>query len=81
MKIPWQQLPTDTLEKMLEEIVTRDGTDYGAAEKTTKQKVKSAQKQLAAGRAHLFWDSKLESASLLSTDQITKLQKKADDRD
>lgn len=80
MKIPWQQLPSDTLEKMLEEIVTRDGTDYGVAEKTTAQKVKSALGQLASGRAHLFWDSELESASLLSADQIDILEKEHGDR-
>ena len=81
MKIPWRQLPLETLENMLEEIVTRDGTDYGSTEKTTAEKVKSARAQLASGSAHLYWDAKLETASLLSTDQIAKLEKQAADRD
>ena len=81
MRIPWRKLPLETLENMLEEIVTRDGTDYGSSEKTTAEKVRSAHAQLVSGSAHLYWDAKLESASLLSTDQVAKLEKQATDRD
>ena len=81
MRIPWRQLPVETLENMLEEIVTRDGTDYGSSEKTTAEKVRSAQAQLVSGSAHLYWDAKLESASILSSDQVAKLEKQPTDRD
>ncbi len=74
MKIPWQKLPPETLESLLEEIVTRDGTDYGLLEKSTAQKVKIAKNQLVSERAFLFWDSKLESASLISVEQKRGLE-------
>ncbi len=70
MKIPWEALPKDTLDILLEEIVTRDGTDYGRSEKTTLQKVTRARNQLTNGLAELHWDPVTESASLLSRDQV-----------
>ena len=32
MIIPWERIPPDTLERLIEEYVTRDGTDYGTVE-------------------------------------------------
>lgn len=69
MKIPWQSVNTETLDSLLEEIVTRDGTDYGAIEKSTEQKVTFARNQLKSGYAVLFWNSEIESATLLSPQQ------------
>ena len=55
---------------MLSELVTRDGTDYGAVERTTEAKVAAALRQLQKGSAVLYWDEESESASLLSRDQL-----------
>ncbi len=73
MKIPWNEIPAPTLDAMLEEIVTRDGTDYGVTEKTTLQKVTFARNQLKSGLAILFWDAESESATLLSPSQVESL--------
>ena len=70
MKIPWESLPGETLDTLLEEIVTRDGTDYGDVEKSTSQKLTYARNQLKAGYAILYWDAELESASLLTPQQV-----------
>jgi len=70
VEIPWQELDSETLDRMLSELVTRDGTDYGARERTTEEKVENARKALAAGRALLYWNEELESASLVSADQV-----------
>ena len=67
--IPWQSVPADTLDAMLEEIVTRDGTDYGAVEKSTAQKQLTARRQLEAGYVLLLWNDETESASLVSRDE------------
>ncbi len=75
MIIPWQSLNTDILDAMLEEIVTRDGTDYGDVEKTTLQKVSYAKNQIKAGYALIFWNTELESASLISPEQAEEIQK------
>ncbi len=40
VEIPWQELQGDTLYRLVEEFVTRDGTDYGAQEVAVEVKVK-----------------------------------------
>ena len=62
-----------TLDKLLEEIVTRDGTDYGVVEKSTLQKVTGARNQLKGGYAILIWNRESESASLVSRDQALSM--------
>lgn len=67
--IPWQSLAPETLDSLLEEIVTRDGTDYGAVEKSTAQKQRVARHQLEAGIAVLLWNDETETASLVSREE------------
>lgn len=38
-EIPWEAVPEDNLKRMIEEFVTRDGTDYGEQEMSLKTKV------------------------------------------
>lgn len=74
MQIPWQELDTETLTRMLAEIVTRDGTDYGLIETSTEAKVARAMKNLESGKAQLFWDTETETSSLIPTEQVTAEQ-------
>lgn len=66
MEIPWNSIDEATLNRLIGEIVTRDGTDYGSEEKTLEQKVEEVKIALAAGTAVLHWDSDSESAAILS---------------
>jgi len=72
MQIPHDTLAPETLQRLLEEIVTRDGTDYGVIERSTEEKVRAAQRALNDGNAQLFWDEESESASLRTLDQINE---------
>lgn len=65
IEIPWEKVPEQTLTHILEEIVTRDGTDYGAVEKSVATRVEQARSSLQKGRAVLAWDEETESASLI----------------
>ena len=73
MIIPEDSLDKELLERLLEEIVTRDGTDYGEIELSTEQKVKNALNGLKTGQTKLFWDADTESASLISKEQAKGL--------
>ena len=77
MKIDWQELDPETLDRLLQEVVTRDGTDYGAVERTTSSKVATARKALTAGRAELHWDIEAESAALLTPEEAAERAAKA----
>lgn len=75
VSIPWDSLEPDTLERLLSEIVTRDGTDYGAVETPTETRINRALKDLQWGRASLFWDPETETTALLPTDQVREIER------
>jgi len=64
MEIPWQSVAPDVLHKLLEELVSRDGTDYGVTEKTQAQKIAEVTEALRSGQAKLYWDADSETASI-----------------
>ncbi|MDH4016141.1 MAG: YheU family protein [Actinomycetota bacterium] len=63
VKIPLDALDDATLQRVAEEIVTRDGTDYGAVEKTLSEKVERLLRELRTGRAALWFDPETETMS------------------
>jgi|TARA_B110000483_G_scaffold145435_1_gene173636 uncharacterized protein YheU (UPF0270 family) len=73
MIIPEKTLKKEVLESLLEEIVTRDGTDYGEQELSTEQKVNNALRALEQGRMKLLWDAEIESASLVTSEKAKQL--------
>ncbi len=66
MIIPWQQLEPQVLYAFIEEIVTRDGTDYGFNEMATDTKIQQLLKQLKLGSSDLVWDSETETGNIIS---------------
>lgn len=68
--IPWLEIEPATLDNLLGEIVTRDGTDYGLVEQSTAQKVDAARRSLEQEKAVLYWNVESESAALMSIEEI-----------
>ena len=56
VEVPHQQLDPEVLRLLIEEFVTRDGTDYGVIERTLEQKVVAVMRQLEAGEAAIRVD-------------------------
>lgn len=73
MIIPYDSLEPHVLERLLQEIVTRDGTDYGEVELATSEKINAALRALKESRSVLLWDEASESASLVSKDYAKQL--------
>ena len=63
VRLPLDSLAEDTLRRVLEEIVTRDGTDYGAVEKSVDEKVARLERELRSGRAALWFDPETGTTS------------------
>lgn len=63
--IPPEQLAADTLHALIEEFVTRDGTDYGDIECSTVNKVEQVLGQLRRGEVCLCFDEATESCNIL----------------
>lgn len=73
MIIPWQQIPPETLSALLEEFVTRDGTDYGVEEISTDQKVEQVLGQLNRQEVFIIFDEASESCNILSKEDAKQL--------
>lgn len=66
MIIPHQQISPDALRGLIEDYITRDGTDYGEHEIPLNQKVQQVQRQLECGDVVVVFDVTSESVSLLT---------------
>ena len=62
------QLSPGALRGLVEEYVTREGTDYGHASWSLEDKVAQVFRQLDQGEARIVFDLELESASITCTD-------------
>jgi uncharacterized protein YheU (UPF0270 family) len=71
--IPYADMEKDTLNTLLEELVTRDGTDYGVVETSTAQKVQQVLLQLQQGTVCLCFDAETESCNILATAEAKRL--------
>jgi len=54
LKIPYDQLNPEALHGVIEEFVTRDGTDYGEIEVSLETKIAQVLTQLKSGKAVFF---------------------------
>lgn len=68
VEIPWQKLSEDAFQGMLEEMVSRDGTDYGEVELSTEEKIAQLRQALVSGRAYIAFCTETESWSVLPRD-------------
>ncbi len=64
MIIPWQTLEAATLMNIIEEVVLREGTDYGEAEYSLAQKKAQLLAQIQAGDLVIVWSELHESIDI-----------------
>lgn len=65
MRIPTDSLAPETLRRVVEEFVTREGTDYGMNNSEFSTKVDQVLRQLHKGEAMLVFDAESESCHIL----------------
>ena len=68
VKIPYEQLSPEALHGVIEEFVTRDGTDYGEVEVPLGAKIAQVMAQLKSGKAVIVFDQETESCTVLRRD-------------
>ncbi len=56
MEIPHTALSPEALQNLLEEFVTREGTDYGPQVYSLADKVRHVRRQIETGRAVILYD-------------------------
>lgn len=57
-------LSPEALRRLVEEFVTRDGTDYGTVERSVEEKIAQVLDQLRSGEARLVFDPETETANI-----------------
>jgi uncharacterized protein YheU (UPF0270 family) len=67
-------LSDDALRGMIEEFVTRDGTDYGEQEVSLKERVEEVRGQILTGKALIMFDSKTETTTVIPAEDLAKIQ-------
>ena len=64
VRIPWDSLSSDALQGVIEEFVTREGTEYGASEVSLDRKRADVLDQLKSGKACITWDDDVKTCSI-----------------
>ncbi|MCZ6784982.1 MAG: YheU family protein [Proteobacteria bacterium] len=72
VEIPTEELRPEVLRGLVEEFVTRDGTDYGAVERSLEEKIEAALAQLRSGEARVVFDPESESANIVLARDLAK---------
>lgn len=73
VEIPFNLLTDDALKGLIEEFVSREGTDYGQSEHTLDAKSASVRKQLATGRAVIVYDPATECCNIVLKEELGRL--------
>jgi len=64
MNIPFEELAVETLTAIIEEFISREGTDYGVHEISLEKKVKQVMNQLQCGEIVVTFDPESLSCDL-----------------
>lgn len=70
MEIPYQRLSESALRGLVEEFVTRDGTDYGETEVPLDRRVAEVLRQLERGEACVVFDPATETTSIVKREAL-----------
>lgn len=73
ISIPIEALEEETLLCMLQDFVTRDGTDYGLVETALETKVQQVRTALQNGHAVIVYDESSETFTILPKEEAKAL--------
>lgn len=66
LEVPYAQLDPDTLRRMIQEFVTRDGADWAEVGCTLEDKVEQVLRQLRNQEVKVVFDLKSQTANLVT---------------
>ena len=64
MLIPYTKLSEKALKGIIEEYISREGTEYGVKEYTFEQKIEQIRQQLLQGEIKINFDTETETCNL-----------------
>lgn len=72
IEIPLHLLTDDALRGLIEEFVSREGTDYGHSDFSLERKAASIKKQLETGRAVIVYDPATEGCNIVLKEDLKR---------
>jgi uncharacterized protein len=75
--VPHTSLSAAALAGVVEEFITREGTDYGLHEHTLEQKRASVLKQLTRGEVLIVFDAQTEAVTLVTRKELAEARRSA----
>jgi uncharacterized protein YheU (UPF0270 family) len=75
MIVPYEKLSTEALRGLIEEFVTRPGTDTGYTEGSLEENVEMVLMQLKLGDVLVVYDANLQTANIIPKDKLKEAQK------
>ena len=79
IEIPWDALEPDTLQRLVEEFVTRDGTDYGEQEVVLERKVSQVVNGIRHREYVIVFEPDSQATHILTRHQWREAQSSAQD--
>ncbi len=73
MIIPFQELSPEALQGVIEEFITREGTDYGEMEFSLADKVEQVRQQLLNKQVFILFDEVTQRCNIITKDQLDQL--------
>lgn len=66
VEVPYQQIDPETLQRMIQEFVSRDGADWGDAGCTLAEKVEQVLQQLRHKQAKIVFDLRSQTVNIVA---------------
>jgi hypothetical protein len=71
--VPFEQIPKDLLDKLLDSFISREGTDYGEIELTIEEKRDRLKSLLKQKEVFIAYDGESETFNLLSKQEAKQI--------
>jgi len=66
VEVPYADINPETLRKMIEEFVSRDGADWGETGGTMEAKIEQVLQQFKAGKIKVVFDLRSQTANIVT---------------
>ena len=65
MDIPYTEISEEALKAIIQEYITREGTEYGAEEYSLERKIEQIKQQLLKGEIKINFDGETQTCNLV----------------
>jgi uncharacterized protein YheU (UPF0270 family) len=72
IEVPWREIAPETLDALIEEFVTREGTEYGETDVPLARKVAQVREQLRRNDVCIVFDEAMQSVNLMTRRQFSE---------